>query len=87
MSGTILFQTKNTMPRIDKIWAFLSIDPVDGNEGVCAATIGGTLMPLIAADPARLKALEPIARQLAKASGNTIKLVEFSTRTEVREIK
>src|SRR5258708_6381349 len=36
MSG-LFVQAKNTMPRIDKIWAGVSVDPRDGNEGNGAA--------------------------------------------------
>ena len=77
----------NTMPRINKIWAFLSVDD-DGNEGVIAAPIPGfASVPLIAADEARLASLTPLAETLAKLTGRKIVLVEFATRTDVREIK
>lgn len=76
----------NTMPRIDKIWAFLSVDK-DGNEGVCAAPMQGLgCVPLIASDQARVESLMPLAQMLARMSGMTIKLVEFSVRTELTEI-
>lgn len=83
---SLLLQPKNTMPRINAIWAFVSVDAKDGNEGLCAAPVGGMLMPLIAADEARLKNLRPLAEQLARMSGMTIKLVKFETRTEVERI-
>jgi hypothetical protein len=77
----------NTLPRIGSLWAYLSKDD-DGNEGVCAAPIepGGACLPLIAADQERLKSITPIAEQIARLSGMTIILVEFTTRTELREI-
>lgn len=81
-----LHQPKNTMPLINSLWAFLSVDPADGNEGVCAATIGNTLMPLIAADEARLASLRSHAEKIAKRSGRKIKLVKFTTREEVEEV-
>jgi hypothetical protein len=85
---TVVFTPPNTLPRIDGVWAYLSVD-ADGNEGVCAAPIGpgGMCVPLIAADEARLKSLTPIAEQLAKFTGMTIKLVRFGTREELREIR
>jgi hypothetical protein len=77
----------NTLPRIDRLWAYLSQDG-KGNEGMCAATMpDGTLTPLIAADPVRLKCFTPIAEQLATLTGLTIVLVEFTARTELREIR
>ena len=74
------------MPHIGSIWAYLSKD-ADGNEGLCAALTSMGPMPLIAADKERLAALTPMAEELAKATGVSIVLVEFTTRTELREIK
>jgi hypothetical protein len=74
------------MPRIDKMWAFLSIDH-DGEEGVCAASINGVMMPLIASDQQRVDQLTPIAEDIAREAGVRIRLVEFSTRTIIREIE
>ena len=37
----------NYMGRIEAIWAYLSLD--DGGEGVCAAPMGGTFLPMTAA--------------------------------------
>lgn len=84
----IITAPPNTMPRIDRIWAYLSRDAA-GNEGVCAAPIGpgGMCVPMIAADDARLKSLTPWAELLARETGLTIVLVEFATRAELREIK
>jgi hypothetical protein len=72
---------KNTLPRVDCIWAFLSVDE-DGNESVCAAPMlgPGSLVPLIAADKAMLDSLWPIARELARVTGRIIRLVKFSER-------
>lgn len=78
----------NTMPHIGSIWAYLSKDE-DGNEGVCAGPFGplGMMLPMIAADEARLKSLTPWAEAIAKATGITVLMVEFTTRIEHREIK
>lgn len=78
----------NTMPHIGKVWAYLSKDE-NGNEGVCAVfsgAFGTSLIPLIAADQVRLAALTPIAERLARESGKTITLVEFTGRVDVRQI-
>jgi hypothetical protein len=79
---------KNTMPRIDAIWAFLSVDPEDGNEGVLSGPLlgPGSQVPLIAADEARLESLWPIARHIARAAGWHCRLVKFHTREVVAEI-
>jgi hypothetical protein len=81
----LFVQPKNTMPQIESIWAFVSIDPVDGNEGVCAAPLSGVLLPMIAADEARLEMLIPMAELIVKHTGIKVKLVKFTTREEVHE--
>lgn len=82
----LFHQPKNTMPRIDCVWAVVSVDPSDGNEGVCAAEFTGVMMPLIAADEKRLAMIIPIAERIKAATGIKLKLVKFTTREEVREI-
>ncbi|MHC2536962.1 hypothetical protein [Bradyrhizobium diazoefficiens] len=74
---------------IDAVWAFVSVDP-NGEEGVAAAEMdlghGPFMMPLIAADEARLKNLLPIARDLHAVTGMRMKLIKFATREEIMEI-
>jgi len=76
----------NTLLRIDKLWAYVSRD-AEGNEGLCAASLNGMLTPLIAADQERLASITPIAERIAAATGKSIVLVEFASRTELREIR
>jgi hypothetical protein len=72
----------NYLGRIDRIWAFLSID--DGGEGLVAAPIGpGTTVPLIAADKRRVDLLIPIAKRLTKVFNKPIRLAKFSQREDV----
>jgi hypothetical protein len=68
--------------RIEKMFAFVAIDPEDDNEGVCSVQLGDTHYPMVGADMAMVDKLRPYAEGLAKA-GMTIRLVEFTTRTEV----
>ncbi len=77
---------RNTLPRIDNIWAVLSVD--EGGEGVVAAPIqeGMLTVPLIAADEARLEGILQVAHALAKMTGKRMKLVRFSSRHEVKDI-
>lgn len=88
MTASFVLTPPNTMPRINGVWAYLSVD-ADGNEGVCAAPIGpgGMCVPLIAADEERLKSITPIAEQIARITGMTIKLVRFGEREDLRDIK
>ncbi len=84
---TVAIVTPPTHLRIDKLWAYISRDE-RGNEGLCAATMpNGMLLPLIAADQARLESLTPIAEALAKHAKFSIHLVEFTGRTELRTIE
>lgn len=82
----LVISPPNTLLSIDKLWAYVSRD-ADGNEGLCAASIHGMLTPLIAADQARLSSITPIAEKVAELTGKTIVLVEFSSRTELRQIR
>jgi hypothetical protein len=83
----VLLTPKNTMSRIDAIWAFVSVDPEDGNEGVLSAPLlgPGSQVPLIAADPARLNSLRPIAQAIAMRSGMQVRLVRFHQREVLEE--
>jgi hypothetical protein len=76
----------NQLLRIDEVYLFVSSD--ETGEGVCAAPLlgPGTVVPLVAADKARMESLLPWARKLARASGKKIKLIKFTTRDELMEI-
>jgi len=63
--------------------AFVATDPEDGREGVIAASLGGMMMPLVAADQARIDSLMPVAKDIAKASKAKVSLLRFSTRETV----
>lgn len=79
----LFHQPKNTMPKIEHLWVFVSVDPVDGNEGVVAAELAGMMVPMIAADEDRLRILKPMAEGMAVWTTNPIKLVKFTVREEV----
>ena len=78
---------RNHLPRIDAIYAILSVD--DGGEGVVAAPIydGFLSVPLIAADTERLKDILPVARIIASKSGKRMRLVRFHAREEIEVIE
>lgn len=73
---------------IDRMYAFVATDE-DGDEGICARfnRATGEWMPLVGADAARLESLTPIAQELADALGKPIRVLKFSTRTEVQTIQ
>lgn len=72
--------------KIEHVWMVISSD--DEGEGICGASLFGTssLVPLMAADEARLESILPFAKILARETGMTIKLIKFSVREEVMEI-
>jgi hypothetical protein len=78
------FSPPNYLPRIENIWAFLSVD--EGGEGVVAAPVDGMTVPLIAADEARLTSLRPLARVVASKFDIPIRLVQFTERRELELI-
>jgi hypothetical protein len=70
---------------VNEVYAFLAVD-AEGAEGVPAAQLGDMLMPLVAADQARLDDLRPIARQLASAYGMKITVARFTRREDIETI-
>jgi hypothetical protein len=83
---TIVLAPPNEQLRIDEVWLFVSMDET---EGVCAAPVmgAGSLIPLIAADEERMKALIPWAKKLAELSGKQVKLIKLSQRSELMTIQ
>ncbi|MGY3278090.1 hypothetical protein [Bradyrhizobium sp. S3.7.6] len=73
--------------RIDQVWMIVSVDG-KGDEGVAAATLSnGMIMPLVAADEARLPFIIEQAEHLSKlVRWKKFKLIKLTTREEVREI-
>lgn len=81
LQAEVLHGPPNYLGRIDRIWAFLSID--EGGEGVCAAPLGGMTVPLIAADKRRLASLKPIAQTIARKFKKPVRLAKFTAREDV----
>ena len=76
------------MPRIDEMYAFISYDKDDNDEGLTALHGGyGVWMPMVGADMARVESLKPIAKEIAAITGKKIKICKFSTREVIEEIE
>lgn len=74
------------MLKIDEVFAFVSVD--DEGEGICGfMRPNGQWMPLVGADMKRVESLRPIAKDIARSSGKTIRLLHFSTRRELEVIE
>lgn len=67
---------------INSVWMAVAVDG-DGNEGVCAALVGGMWMPLLAADRDRLPWLLEQAELLAGAQDRPVRVIRLTTREEV----
>ena len=72
---------------LTELFAFVALhDDVD--EGVVAGTMpNGSVMPLIAADRARMEALIPIAQSIANVSGFRITIAHLTVREDERVIE
>lgn len=69
--------------KITKLWAFIAVDPNDGDEGLPAMNVKGQWIPMVAADEKRIESLRELAAEMAKSSGSKIRLVRFDNATEL----
>ncbi len=77
------------MPRIEELYAYITHEPDDPeDEGLTAMTIPGFgSAPMVGADKARMDSLKSLAQSAANATGQTIRLVKFSTKTVLETIE
>lgn len=73
--------------RITEIWAYVAIDGDDNNEGIVGAMSAVGVVPLFAADKARVESYRPMAEEAARETGQKVKLVRFTEREEIEEIE
>lgn len=75
---------RNYLPRIDRMWAGLSVD--EGGEGVIGRLLpNGTWLPFVAADPKRLLFIREQAQLIAMERAILVRVVRFDTRTDLEE--
>jgi hypothetical protein len=73
--------------RITELWAWVSIDPVDNNEGIIATYLPVEgWMPLVGADRERIESLRPRALDTVKMTKQAVRLVRFRTREVLETI-
>lgn len=74
--------------RVSEMFAFLSTDPITGDEGLCAflSPDMGVMMPMVGADPRRVDALRLQAQAIATQTGQPIEIVRFTVRETVDTI-
>lgn len=72
--------------RITEMWAYLSIDPDDDNEGLLGVTRDGVTVGLVGADPLMMEKLRPMVDEIVGRTKKKIQLVKFTNRVLVEEI-
>lgn len=83
---TVIHDPENEQ-EITKLYAFLSVDE-RGNEGILGGPVGELgYVPLITGNQRVLNNIMlPLAKQMAKMTKKKVVLVEFASRTNIREI-
>jgi len=73
------------MQKIEEMFAFVAED--EDGEGIMGFKMpgGGTLMPMVGADMARVKSLYPIAEHVSKLTGKSFRVLKFSTREDITD--
>lgn len=69
------------MQVIEELYAFISSD--ETGEGVCGFHTGDGWLAMVAANPARVESLRPMAQKIANLTGAEIKLCKFLIRKEI----
>lgn len=73
--------------RIDALFAWIIVDD-DGDEALPAALgPGGTWFPLVGADEARIRSLQPYAADAGRQVGRPVRLVRFDSREELEVLE
>lgn len=75
----------NKKKTIDEVWLYVCDD--EEGEGMPAQAIGDWFSPLMGADEARAKSLEPLAANIAAKSGQPVKLIKFTKREDIKIIE
>lgn len=72
------------MTKIEKVWCVLSSE-----EGICAQYMDDlkAWFPLVSADEGKLPMLTKVAQDIANETGDVVRVVEFTTRKEVKFIE
>lgn len=71
---------------VKELWAYLAVDPGDGDEGIVAAWLNGSWTPLVGADRQRMESLRELATAYAKDVKRLFRLVRFEQRIVVEVI-
>ncbi len=75
------------MPKITEMWAWVSVEKGEDDEGVIGWRTGDFWMPLVGADKARIESLRQFAEMTAQLTNKPVRLVKFSTREDIEVIQ
>lgn len=76
--ATFIHNPGNTIPGIDKLTAFVSVDPSNQCEAICGGMIPGFgNTPLVTASAKNVELFREVARRIGAATGAEIREVEF----------
>jgi len=75
------------LPKINSIYAFISIDEGPEDEGIVAALIGDKWIPLVGGDRDRVESLRHLAIDMSRVTGKRIILARFGDREDLEELK
>jgi hypothetical protein len=80
------FRAGKNYLKINELWAWVSVDAEDQNEGII--TLGSSMgpLPMIGADKERMLSMRQLAGQAAKNSGIQVKLIRFTTREDIETL-
>ena len=75
-----------TGQKIAALYAWVAEEP-DGGEGVLSMQLGGVQMPLVGADRERIESLRHYAEQIRALTSYPIRLVRYTHREDLEELK
>lgn len=73
------------MPKITEMFAFVTSDTDENDEGVLGVGTSQGLMPMVGADMSRVKSLIPIADKITEKTGKPYRIIKFSSMTDITE--
>ena len=74
------------MPRITEMYAFVSEDEDQDDEGIVGTMIGDEWFPMVGADMARVDWWKPRAQIIANTTRKRIKILKFTSMEEIGEV-
>ncbi len=73
--------------KIDEMFAYIQLDPLDNTEGVIAYLTEQGWMPMVGADMERAQYLRPMAQEIADGTGRPVQLIRFTNREELEMLR